>query len=111
MAHCGSKKMKYGGSVKKMKEGGAAKESESTNKKTGATRGAGDDKEYMRKAAEANKYEGGGAVPKQYKGFSKLPEAVQMKMDPAAARKYEDGGAVRGMGRAYQGKPRTCKVR
>jgi hypothetical protein len=25
--------------------------------------------------------------------------------------KYEDGGAVRGMGAAYQGKSRTCKVR
>ncbi len=82
----------------------------STNKETGATRGAGDDKEYMRKAAAAN-MESGGAVPKQYKGFAKLPEAVQTKMDPAAARKYEGGGEVRGMGRAYQGKPRGCKVR
>lgn len=50
----------------------------STNRKTGATRGAGDDKEYMRKAAAAN---------------------------------MEGGGEVRGMGRAYQGKPRACKVR
>ena len=32
----------------------------STNKKTGATRGAGDDKEYMRKAARANMNKGGG---------------------------------------------------
>ena len=150
----------------------------STNRQTGATRGAGDDKEYMRKAAAANMMYGGkvkkmeegggvtaeitsslmdamreleksgktlrpprpknlmptpeqkkkmkdkkfirdgirmmedgGSVPKQYKGFSKLPEDVQVKMDPAAARKYEDGGEVRGMGRAYQGKPRGCKIR
>lgn len=82
----------------------------STNRKTGATRGSGDDKEYMRKAAAAN-MESGGEVPEKYKGFSKLPEAVQMKMDPAAARKYEGGGEVRGMGRAYQGKPRGCKIR
>jgi len=26
-------------------------------------------------------------------------------------RKYEDGGEVRGMGRAYQGKKRGCKIR
>ena len=161
----------------------------STNRQTGATRGAGDDKEYMRKAAAANMMYGGkvkkmeeggkvisdadknlirekfqqpkkilgesgksisdadrqkgirrptkkfgespknisdadrkkimdlmgmeegGSVPKKFKGFSKLPEDVQMKMDPAAARKYEGGGEVRGMGRAYQGKPRACKVR
>jgi hypothetical protein len=37
---------------------------------------------------------GGAAVPDEYKGFSKLPEAVQMKMDPALAQKYEQGGPV-----------------
>jgi hypothetical protein len=152
----------------------------STNRRTGATRGAGDDKEYMRKAAAANMKDGGeamgrttteitqdmikagrelqtkmsgnrikpqrpknlmptpeqrkkmkdikfirdgirmipvmekedgGAVPKKYKGFSKLPERVQQKIDPDLAGKYEDGGEVRGMGRAYQGKPRGCKIR
>lgn len=191
MAHCGSKKMKYGGSVKKMKGGGPATPTvlpkrkpkataTSTNRKTGATRGAGDDKEYMRKAAAANMEDGGkvisdadknrirnifqqpknildeigktisdadrkkgiqrprkkftdlgrgisdadrkkiidlmgmedgGAVPKKYKGFSKLPERVQQKINPDLAGKYEDGGEVRGMGRAYQGKPRGCKIR
>ena len=55
--------------------------------------------------------EDGGAVPKKYKGFSKLPERVQQKIDPDLAGKYEDGGEVRGMGRAYQGKPRGCKIR
>ena len=37
---------------------------------------------------------GGQAVPNEYKGFSKLPEAVQMKMDPVAAKKYQEGGPV-----------------
>ncbi len=173
----------------------------STNKKTGATRGAGDDKEYMRKAAAANmkdggslndaikrvkksqgmkdggeaigskrlkpirpieiypspeqkkkikdirlkpirpknifpsaeqrekmkniefirdgiemkpapkKMEDGGAVPKKYKGFSKLPERVQQKIDPDLAGKYEKGGVVRGMGRAYAGGSRPVKIR
>ena len=32
---------------------------------------------------------------KKYKGFSKLPEAVQQKMDPEAAMKYMEGGAVK----------------
>jgi hypothetical protein len=36
--------------------------------------------------------QGGAAVPNEYKGFSKLPEAVQMKMDPVAAKKYAEGG-------------------
>jgi len=38
--------------------------------------------------------QGGAAVPNEYKGFSKLPEAVQMKMDPVAAKKYDEGGEV-----------------
>ena len=36
--------------------------------------------------------QGGAAVPNEYKGFSKLPEAVQMTMDPVAAKKYAEGG-------------------
>ena len=35
---------------------------------------------------------GGQAVPNEYKGFSMLPESVQMKMDPEAAQKYAEGG-------------------
>ena len=35
---------------------------------------------------------GGQAVPNEYKGFSGLPEAVQMRMDPDAAQKYAEGG-------------------
>ena len=38
---------------------------------------------------------GGQAVPNEYKGFSKLPEEVQMKMDPVAAKKYQEGGEIR----------------
>ena len=37
----------------------------------------------------------GGAVPSNRKGFSKLPEDVQQKMDPEAAMKYMEGGAVK----------------
>lgn len=39
-----------------------------------------------------NLYEEGGAVPNKYKGFSKLPEAVQEKIDPSLAAKYKAGG-------------------
>jgi len=34
-------------------------------------------------------------TPKKFKGFSKLPEAVQQKMNPEAAVKYMEGGAVK----------------
>ena len=50
--------------------------------------------------------DGGEAVPTKFKGFSKLPEKVQQKMDPDLAQKYEKGGAVgscRGMGAALRG--------
>ena len=38
--------------------------------------------------------QGGAAVPNEYKGFSKLPEDVQMKMNPSLAKKYDEGGEV-----------------
>ena len=38
----------------------------SVNPKTGATRGAGEDKEYMEKASKANKLYGGGKISKYY---------------------------------------------
>ena len=38
---------------------------------------------------------GGEAVPSKFKGFSKLPEEVQKKMDPALAERFEDGGPVK----------------
>ena len=50
----------------------------------------------LKRGGEVKKMEdGGAAVPKKYKGFSKLPEKVQEKIDPNLAQKYEDGGAVR----------------
>jgi len=42
----------------------------------------------------APRFKDGGAVPPEYKGFSKLPEEVQVKMNPQAAKKYKNGGAV-----------------
>ena len=45
---------------------------------------------------------GGQAVPNEYKGFSKLPEEVQMKMDPVAAKKYQEGGKLeQGLVKSY----------
>ena len=39
---------------------------------------------------------GGEPVPPKFKGFSKLPEKVQQKIDPKLATKYEFGGDVKG---------------
>ena len=36
----------------------------------------------------------GGEVPNKYKGFAKLPEAVQQKISPDLSRKYDIGGGV-----------------
>ena len=44
-------------------------------------------------------------MPKKYKGFSKLPEEVQQRMDPEAAMKYMEGGAVK----KYEGGGRVGK--
>lgn len=61
-----------------------------------------EEEEYMETGADLyyadpdryniNLYEEGGAVPNKYKGFSKLPEAVQEKIDPSLAAKYKAGG-------------------
>jgi hypothetical protein len=53
-------------------------------------------------------------TPKKYKGFSQLPEEVQMKMDPKAAMKYMEGGAVKaykygGKVRGYKGGGKVCR--
>ncbi len=47
---------------------------------------------------KAKKMEDGGPVPAKFKGFSKLPEAVQEKMNPTLAKKFGDGGSVKGKG-------------
>lgn len=44
-------------------------------------------------------------TPKKYKGFAKLPEQVQKRMDPEAAMKYMEGGAVK----KYMGGGRVMK--
>ena len=50
----------------------------------------------LKRGGEVQKMEAGGAaVPKKYKGFSKLPEKVQEKIDPDLAQKYEKGGEVK----------------
>ena len=57
--------------------------------------------EFSKKVAKQNakKMEKGGeAVPSKYKGFSKLPEKVQQKINPNLASKYEYGGSVKGKG-------------
>ena len=38
--------------------------------------------------------EAGGKVPSKFKGFAKLPEAVQQKISPDLARKYNEGAFV-----------------
>ena len=50
-------------------------------------------------------YAPGGSIPKNMKGFSKLPEGVQQKMNPAMAEKYSAGGKIkaRGAGAAIKG--------
>jgi hypothetical protein len=44
-------------------------------------------------------------------GAGNLGEQDQKMMYGGKVEKYFGGGAVRGMGAAYQGKSRTCKVR
>ena len=51
--------------------------------------------EAIKKVKAKEMETGGEAVPKKFKGFSKLPEAVQEKMDPTFAKKFEDGGPVK----------------
>jgi len=49
----------------------------------------------LESAGVSSMKDGGAAVPKKYKGFSKLPEKVQEKIDPDLAQKYEKGGEVK----------------
>jgi hypothetical protein len=43
------------------------------------------------------------ATPNKYKGFSKLPEAVQQKMDPDKAAMYYKGGKIGCVARQVKG--------
>ena len=38
---------------------------------------------------------GKGKIPSSYLGFSKLPERVQQRMDPALAAKFDEGGRIK----------------
>ena len=53
-------------------------------------------KEFGLKAGILKMKEGGEAVPPKFKGFSKLPESVQQKMNPDLAEKFGMGGDVKG---------------
>jgi len=46
---------------------------------------------YQDKAVQMVK---GGSVPSKYKGFSKLPENVQQKINPKLAGEYQEGGII-----------------
>ena len=54
------------------------------------------------------KKEGSKVVPSKYKGFSKLPEKVQQKMDSGLAKQYMSGGKVARQVKGY-GKARKPK--
>jgi len=41
--------------------------------------------------------------PSEYKGFSKLPEAVQERMNPTLAKKYSNGSSVKSKCKAKGG--------
>ena len=67
---------KDGGTVKQMKDGGLM--------------------EAIDKVKAQEMSSGGEPVPAKFKGFSKLPEKVQVKMNPDLATKFEFGGDVKG---------------
>jgi hypothetical protein len=115
MAHCNSK-------PKKMEKGGPAApvmsdEVKEIRKKKRKERNASRERtempsKKMREDMAKGYKDGGEAVPKKFKGFSKLPEAVQQNMDSGLANKYRYGGearnsgsqgSCRGMGSAMRG--------
>ena len=53
------------------------------------------DRSMMMQMMGARRMEDGGVVPAKFKGFSKLPEDVQQKMNPKLAKKFEKGGPVK----------------
>lgn len=68
--------------------------------------------DFYKNASKVKKMEGGGeAVPSKFKGFSKLPEGVQQKIDPKLASKYEYGGKVKKMkyGGSAKGGKMSCR--
>ena len=53
----------------------------------------------LKRGTKTTPFKDGGEVPSKFKGFSKLPEPVQQKMNPSLAKKYERGGEVKGHSR------------
>ncbi len=116
MAHCNSKprKMKNGGPAAPIMPKEVKKKRNASTERTERP-----PREAYKKMgftdAELKKMgmkDGGEAVPKKFKGFSKLPEAVQQNMDSGLANKYRYGGearnsgsqgSCRGMGSAMRG--------
>jgi hypothetical protein len=111
---------KYGGVIRKMRKGGLMEAIEKVKAK--GMKEGGDvpmpkprpeslkadkteslNKNFSKKVAKQNEKNvkkmelGGEAVPSKFKGFSKLPEGVQQKIDPKLASKYEYGGKVKKM--------------
>jgi len=68
--------------------------------------------DFYKNASKVKEMElGGEAVPSKFKGFSKLPEGVQQKIDPKLASKYEYGGKVKKMkyGGSAKGGKMSCR--
>tara|TARA_R110002153_G_scaffold266205_1_gene429348 strand:- start:284 stop:880 length:597 start_codon:yes stop_codon:yes gene_type:complete len=68
--------------------------------------------DFYKDASKVKKMKfGGKAVPSKFKGFSKLPEGVQQKIDPKLASKYEMGGKVEeyGGGGKVKGGKMSCR--
>ena len=86
--------------AKGMKDGGDVAKPKMRPKSLKADKTEIINEEFSKKVAKQNakKMEAGGEVPAKFKGFSKLPEPVQEKMDPALAKKFGMGGDVKGKG-------------
>ena len=68
--------------------------------------------DFYKNASKVKEMElGGEAVPSKFKGFSKLPEGVQQKIDPKLASTYEKGGKVEkyGGGGKVKGGKMSCR--
>ena len=63
----------------------------------------------FKKSKKAQRYEEGGAAFPDLTGDGKVTKKDILK--GRGVKGFEDGGEVRGMGKAYQGGKRSCKVR
>ena len=101
--------------AKEMKLGGDVAKPKSRPKSLKADKTESLDKEFSKKVAKTNKKNMANvkkdAVPPKFKGFSKLPEKVQQKIDPNLADKYEMGGKVEeyGAGGNVKGGKMGCR--